>query len=939
MPQSIRVLHVDDESGFGDLTATCLERQDDRFTVQTATSAAEGLASIREHPPDCIVSDYDMPDQTGIEFLESVREEWPDVPFILFTGKGSEEVASDAISAGVTDYLQKERGTDQYAVLANRILNTVERVRTKRQQERQLEAIENAQEGISILDEDGSYLYVNKAFADIHGYDPDELVGEHWELVYPDEDISKIREKTISAAEHVGNWRGETTGLRADGTAVDVDHTLTVTNRGELVCTARDVSEKKEREQRLRQSVARLEALFENSPDMISIHDLEGNIVDPNPRLCEKTGYDAATLTDMKIWELDQRINEREVRALLNGMDVGDRRRLRGEYQQQSGSTVPVEVHIQRLDLAGENRFAVISRDITERIRTEKTRQQIINRMSDAVVEVDPDWQITLVNNRTEEFSGQTEADLVGRDFWAIFADARGTRFEDEYRHAMDAREEVSVVDYYSGVDEWFDVRVYPNEDGGLAFYFQTITEYKERQRELERTERRYRAIFDAPDILAGILDTDGKLVEQNQTAMEYVDAELDDVVGEPFWETPWWPDDFRTAIRRKVERAAGGEYVTYEADLTKSNGDPYNVSGAIRPVTDGDGEVVSLVVSARDITKSKQYERELEELTSQYEALIEHFPNGAVFLFDDDLRYIRAGGTELSTVGLASETFQGKTPYDLFSEEIAGRTARYYRAAFHGEESTYQQTYQGEDYEVRTIPIRDDTGDVIYGMAVARNVTQEIKRKRDLKRQNERLEEFASVVSHDLRNPLQVAQGNLELAQLDCDSSYLDGVADALDRSQMLIDDLLTFARSGDTVGNPEQVSLSAVAKECWEVIPNKSATLTVETSQTISANRSRLRQLLENLLTNAVEHGGEGVTIRVGALSNGFYVADDGAGIPPADRESIFESGYSTGENGAGLGLQIVKQVVDAHDWKIRVTDSESGGTRFDITEIEVS
>ena len=113
---TIRVLHVDDEPNFADTAAAFLERENDRFTIETAHSANDGLDRLTTTDFDCIVSDYDIPDQNGIELLETVRTEYPDLPFILFTGKGSEEVASDAISAGVTDYLQKESGTDQYTI-------------------------------------------------------------------------------------------------------------------------------------------------------------------------------------------------------------------------------------------------------------------------------------------------------------------------------------------------------------------------------------------------------------------------------------------------------------------------------------------------------------------------------------------------------------------------------------------------------------------------------------------------------------------------------------------------------------------------------------------------------------------------------------------------------------------------------------------------------
>lgn len=118
MSEPIQVLHVDDEPNLADLAATFLEREDDRLDVRTVLTPDDGWEILADVDIDCIVSDYEMPGQDGIEFLKAVREEYPDLPFILYTGKGSEDVASDAISAGVTDYLQKESGTDQYAILA-----------------------------------------------------------------------------------------------------------------------------------------------------------------------------------------------------------------------------------------------------------------------------------------------------------------------------------------------------------------------------------------------------------------------------------------------------------------------------------------------------------------------------------------------------------------------------------------------------------------------------------------------------------------------------------------------------------------------------------------------------------------------------------------------------------------------------------------------------
>ncbi|MEF8842170.1 MAG: HAMP domain-containing sensor histidine kinase [Haloarculaceae archaeon] len=221
-------------------------------------------------------------------------------------------------------------------------------------------------------------------------------------------------------------------------------------------------------------------------------------------------------------------------------------------------------------------------------------------------------------------------------------------------------------------------------------------------------------------------------------------------------------------------------------------------------------------------------------------------------------------------------------------------------------------------------------------------------QRERSLERQNEQLEEFASIVSHDLRNPLSVATGRLELARADCDSEHLDRIADAHGRMGALIDDLLTPARQGEGIRRPEAVDLAALSERCWQHVATDGATLVAATDRTIRADRDRLQQLLENLVPNAVEQGStssrtqsgdEVVTVTIGDLEDGrrFYLGDDGSGIPEGERERVFESGYSTSTEGTGFGLAIVREIVDAHDWDVRVTDGPAGGARFEITGVE--
>jgi signal transduction histidine kinase len=171
------------------------------------------------------------------------------------------------------------------------------------------------------------------------------------------------------------------------------------------------------------------------------------------------------------------------------------------------------------------------------------------------------------------------------------------------------------------------------------------------------------------------------------------------------------------------------------------------------------------------------------------------------------------------------------------------------------------------------------------------------------------------------------------------CDSEYLDDVAWAHDRMETLLDDLLTLARHGERVEERETVELADLTDACWRTVVTADATLVTETSQTIQAEPSRLKQLLENLFRNAVEHAGEDVTVTVGDLDAGFYIADDGSGIPAEEHDAVFEAGHSTVDDGTGFGLTIVQEVAETHGWEISVTDSENGGARFEITGVETA
>ena len=612
MTSAIRVLHVDDDPAFADLTATFLERVDDRFTVESVTDADAALDRLDAGGIDCIVSNYEMPGGSGIAFLGAVRDQYGDLPFVLFTGRGSESVASEAIAAGVTDYIQKGSGTERYEMLAHRISNAVAAHRTHTESERHRQ---------------------------------------------------------------------------------------------------------------------RLDGILKTVPGCVVQVDRDGQFVFANDRAKAVLRLQRSVVTDY------------------------------------------------RFD--------------------------------------DPEWQIR---------------DLNGDPI--------------------------------------------PSED--LPF--------------------------------ARIRET-----------------------GEPVYD-----------YRHTIQWSDGTEKVLH-------------VNGA--PVVDATGEVESIVFSLIDITDQREREQALERTKRRLDGILEHTTT-PMFLKDTDGTYLLVNRGYTNLFGLAESTVVGATDHDLHPEAMATAARANDRWVLeHAEPLTVEEgiVVDGEEriFLSSKVPIYDDDDQPTAVFGVAKDITDREAERAKLERQNEVLTEFTGVVSHDLRNPLTVVKGRIELARDECDSPHLDDASDSLNRCLTLIDDLLALARGGDDAHEVEPISLTAAATDCWEHIETEGATLAVETERTVRADRSRLEQLLQNLLENSVEHGRSKterdsataheaptqLTVTVGETPDGggFYVADDGPGVPASVRNRLFEPGYSTGETNAGLGMGIVARAATDHGWTVTVAESEAGGARFEVRGVE--
>ena len=900
MSDRIPVLLVDDDPDLRAVTATFLEREADRIAVETAPDAAAGLDVLAERDVECIVSDYEMPGKDGLAFLAEVRERYPELPFILFTGRGSEEVASEAISAGVTDYLQKRGGTERYERLANRIVEAVEKRRAEREAEQAVEQFravaEGASDAIITTDTDGVIRFANPAVESVFGYEPPELEGEALTTLMPERhrgDHREAVERYLATGERNADWSDvRFNALHRDGREVPVSLSYgeyEVDGERRFVGVIRDDGERE-----------RHRAFIEHASDVVAVLSSDWRFRYLSPSCERVTGHAPSDLLAEQALDYIHPEDREAVRSAFGELDAGEDlptaeyrfRTAEGEYRWLES------VGSDRIEADGIEGYVVTTRDVSERKERERTlarlrewtRELNYTRTTGeaaelAVEAIDDliDAGLSGIHLRTDE-GDRLEPAALGQSVPALFetqpAYDRDAPTGTRAALAWDAFEgEDSVVidelSTYEGLDESSPAEslvLRPIGDHGLfivsspepheftdtdVLVAEILSGHLEAALDRIERESRVERLHGATRTLVG--------AESREEIAERAVEAATDVLG------------FSIVTVRVYDEAAGGlvpSAVSPEAEALLPERETFTP----------DGESLNWTV----------------------------FEAGEPRMYDDILATDALdAGTALRSllivpIGDYGTIAIGETEpgvFDGVDEYLAGILATAAETAFQA--------------EARTRRLAERTA--------------------ELERQNDRLEEFAGVVSHDLRNPLEVARGRTELAREECDSDHLAAVERAHDRMTALIDDLLTLAREGDPVTDAEPVDLGRVVGSCWRTVDTVDATLRNEAEGMILADEGRLRQLLENLIRNAIEHGGEGVSVTVGTLPDGFYVADDGPGIDPDRREEVFDAGHSTSQSGTGFGLRIVEQVADAHGWSVRAVESEAGGARFEVTGVE--
>ncbi|WP_049980104.1 PAS domain S-box protein [Halolamina rubra] len=971
---AVSVLHVDDQSDFLRMAAESLEAERPSFDVSTATSGDEALRRLDEERVDCVVSDYQMADMDGLELLASVRERYPDLPFVLFTGEGNEDVASEAISAGVTEYLQKSVDGDQFTILANRIENAVDRVRTERQLEYQSSLLEAQMEatidGLLVVDEDRNVVAHNDRFVEMWEL-PDEIVETNseeplldWvvdEKVADPEAFEAFVERHYDRPEETSRDEIRLT----DGRVFD-RYTAPVegddgSSYGRL-WMFRDITDERGRKRELE----RQEFLFSRVQDVADI-----GVWEYDPRTENIVWSDGIR----RIHGVDDEY-EPTLEAALDFYHPDDRDEIGDAVSRaiEAGESYDMELRIVRpdgevrdvrargevsTDDQGETELVRgVFQDITQRKGRERDLKKFkaaVEHAGHAIYIADTDGTIEYVNPAFETVTGYSADEAIGETPSILSSGEYDDEFYDELwdtiragrqwkREMIDQRKDGEAV--------ILDQTIAPieSERGAIEGYVavnRDVTERRKHEKQLQIYE------YACQSALSGIAiaSFEGKLRSVNTAFCDmwgYDDKEavLDRSVAE-FWADP-------EAAERVVQalEASG----SWEGELTavREDGTTFEAYCSASYVTDDEGEPIALMSSFVDITDRKRREQELAEEREKYATLVEQSHDGVGIIQGGEFVFANARLAEIT--GYEIDELRGRSFTDVIAPEDRQLVQERYERRLDPDAdpppSRYRLTFETKNGGERVAEVSGAA--VQYegapaDLASVRDVTERQRYEEELERVNEELEVLNRVVRHDIRNDMAVMLGWGELLEDHVDDDGADHLEKIL-RSGEHIVELTEIARDYvetltsdeavdvDPTGLREQLSHEVTLRR--EAHPGAEIRVDEPIPDVDVCANEMLPSVFRNLLNNAVQHNDKDQPIVEVAVEERpddvcISVADNGPGVPAEQRETIFGKGeMGLDSSGTGIGLYLARTLVDQYGGDIRVDDNEPEGAVFTVT-----
>jgi PAS domain S-box-containing protein len=633
-------------------------------------------------------------------------------------------------------------------------------------------------------------------------------------------------------------------------------------------------------------------------------------------------------------------------------------------------------------------RFTGLVMDFTDRktvegrlVNNEKRLQQFIGAMDEIVFEFDSEGRYLNVWSENEDLLKLPRQELLGRRVEEIIPQELAERLFEVFKQVRITSRPITF-EYpmeVIGDRRWFLARValvspVDGEEPTFSFLARDITNRKELEERLQEAERKFHGIFDDSLQFFGLLSTSGKLMAVNRTACDFFEIEEWEVVGKPFWDTPWWTHspDLQKKLRQAIKDAAQGECIRFETTHVGLNCNELVVDFSLKPFLDDSGKVELLIAEGHDISARKRAEEELRFAHRQLQEIVEFLPD-ATFVIDRDKKVIAWNRAIEEMTGVCKEeilgqgdnayaqTLYGKaspTLIDLIDRPLAELGKHFEAVHKKGTNICVEQflptVYGGKGAYVWATASKlcDPQGNLVAVIETIRDITERKQAEEDLQEANRELEAFVHTISHDLRTPLTAIIGFAQLVKVmyedRLDEQGLNMLAEiekSSGRMNNMLVDLLAMATVGKIQRPAEPLDTHLVAQDALATLAERITDTGVEVNivQTLPALQlphTHLVQIFDNLIDNAVRYAGRsGGPIEIGGERKGervcLYVRDHGPGIPPKERKLIFDLFYrgSTGKKTyrTGIGLATVQKIARHYGGEAWVEETLGGGSTF--------
>jgi len=674
--ERLNILIVDDDNEVSEFIAQRINRESKQFKISSVESGEDCLEFIKSHHVDCIISDYQMPGIDGMALLKTLRSQGETVPFIFITGQGNEDLAREAFKNGAYDYFTKESGFAHFPRIANSIEQAV---RHHKSEKDNLRAKESLQLYKSLLDRSGEAIVVSDPLTgqlffanDKHcsnlGYDRDKLMNMtvmDIEKRFPDKAAWDAHVEEIKSKGYVVQ---EGVNRRSDGSQFPVEanttHT-TVGNRDYLMSLIRDITERKQSEETLREAELRYHAVFDQSPDGILIVDREGRFIEFNEAAHSQLGYTREEFSKLRIADIDPFDGPEEIKFKMDEILKKGGAEYDVKHVARGGEVRDVHIINQVMVLSGETYIHTIWRDITERKKAEDSLLEekskldsVLGNIGDVISIHDIGFRVLYQNTTSNEFLGEHTGKICykayhGRDEICEECPV-ALCFEDGNVHTTQ-----KTKDTDRGL-RYMEVKASPVRDSSGRIIAaveaaRDITERKQAEGDLEKGLRQQKAILDNIPHMAWLKDNDGRFIAVNESLANAFGLMPEEIAGKSEYDF-FDKEVADRCLETDAETVRSGNRSMFEEPIISHDGETVVLEVIKTPVLSDDGDVIGMVGIARDVSES----RELERRKADFYAMLSHdlkSPISSIIGFAEILKD-NAGGLDKDSLDSVSSIY-----------------------------------------------------------------------------------------------------------------------------------------------------------------------------------------------------------------------------------------------------------------------------------------